>query len=128
MPELFGDIVETVESQLRFRLARQSVLASNLANVDTPGYRRAELHFDQALRNAVEPLARTDGRHLSDAISDRPGWRLEVERRTSRPDRNGVNMDREIVELNRNAGAFTEQAAMLSRLYQLRRLAIDQGR
>lgn len=128
MAEIFGNTVEVVETQLRFRLTRQSVLASNLANVDTPGYRRAELHFDQALGKAMQPLARTHERHVADSDSIRPGWRLEVERGSTRPDRNGVNLDREVVELNRNAGAFTEQAAVLSRLYGLRRLATDQGR
>lgn len=128
MPELFGPTFEAVESQLRFRLARQAVLAANLANVETPNYRRAELRFDETLARTLRPLARTHARHVASADAREPGWSLEVERRGSRPDGNGVNLDREIIEVNRNAGAFIEQANVLSRLYTLRRLALEQGR
>lgn len=128
MPGIFGDTMGIVENQLRFRLARQSVLATNVANADTPGYRRAELRFDQVLARATRPLAATNPRHATGDTASRPGWRLEVERAPAGPDGNSVNLDREIIELNRNAGAFTEQTAVLSRLHALRRMAMEEGR
>lgn len=128
MPGIFGDTLGIVESQLRFRLARQSVLATNVANADTPGYRRTELRFDQVLEKVARPLDRTQPGHTAGDAASRPGWRLEVERGNTGPDGNSVNLDREIIELNRNAGAFTEQAAVLSRLHALRRMAMEQGR
>jgi hypothetical protein len=66
---LLGGVVPEIERSMRFRVQRQGVLAANLANADTPGYRRAELHFEDALSSA---LAKTDPKHVSGA-SHTPG-------------------------------------------------------
>ncbi|MGL5337022.1 MAG: flagellar basal body rod protein FlgB [Enterovibrio sp.] len=47
---------------------RAEILASNLANANTPGYKAKELNFAQALQSASSGqsmvLNRTDGRHI----------------------------------------------------------------
>lgn len=58
----FEDIV------LRLREQRQLLLASNLANADTPGYKAVDIDFAAALQEATQhvlPLAATKSRHLS---------------------------------------------------------------
>ena len=40
-----------------------------------------------------------------------------------RPDRNGVDLDHELLQLSRNSGQFSQQAEVLSRLLTLRRIA-----
>ncbi len=40
------------EDMLRFRAQRNEVLASNIANADTPGYKARDLAFSAALRDA----------------------------------------------------------------------------
>lgn len=122
MSRVFGPTFHAVESAMRLRLARQSLLAGNVANADTPGYRRFDLDLDALLEPPA--LARTDARHLS-AGGAREG-RYEIERGAfgTRPDRNGVDLDQELLELSRNAGAFQEQAEVLSRLLSLRRIAV----
>ena len=52
------------------------------------------------------------------------GYRIVRGPRGSRPDGNGVELDREVVELTRNAGQFRDQAAVLARLLALRRIAV----
>ncbi|MCG8589717.1 MAG: flagellar basal body rod protein FlgB [Proteobacteria bacterium] len=113
-----------LEQAMRFRAARGAVLAGNVANADTPGYRRGELHFDQALDKAVRVL-RTDPRHLPSERAGGGAYRYERGERGTRPDANGVNLDREIVEVHRNAGAFQDQAEMYARLAALRRLVLE---
>ena len=66
MDLIHGGSVAALEDALRFREARGSVLASNLANVDTPGYRRREMHFVDALEQAVSGPVRTHPGHLED--------------------------------------------------------------
>jgi flagellar basal-body rod protein FlgB len=59
------------EAALRMRGYRQQILSSNMANVDTPGYKSRDVLFSQALREQLEgtaysnalPLAATSGRH-----------------------------------------------------------------
>lgn len=61
------------EAALKLRATRQEVIASNIANADTPGYKARDFDFSQALSNAVVNqhgggqglgMAVTDRRHL----------------------------------------------------------------
>jgi flagellar basal-body rod protein FlgB len=45
--------LETLSSALQLRAQRQQVLASNIANVDTPGYVARDIDFNAALQNAL---------------------------------------------------------------------------
>ncbi|MEB2344405.1 MAG: flagellar basal body rod protein FlgB [Deltaproteobacteria bacterium] len=120
-----GGTVSAVEDAMRFRVARQAVLAANVANADTPGYRSAEVTFADALARGAAPR-RTQAGHLGgDAAS---GWRITAQGGAPRPDGNDVDVDRELVALSRNAGAFREQAEVLSRLFALRQIALGRGR
>jgi flagellar basal-body rod protein FlgB len=120
MSDLLGGAITHLEESLRFRMTRQGALAANVANADTPRYRRVD--FEPLLRSAGARLERTHPRHLP-AGGD-PGYRVVRGPRGSRPDGNGVELDREVIELTRNAGAFRDQAAVLTRLLGLRRMAV----
>jgi flagellar basal-body rod protein FlgB len=43
-----------MEAALQVRSARAELLASNVANADTPGYIARDIDFDRALKNAIE--------------------------------------------------------------------------
>lgn len=121
MQSLFGPTISSLETSMRLRVARQGLLAANLANVDTPGYRRVDLDFQGALERSGTRLERTNASHR--ASEDR-GVRIRTEPTSLRADGNGVELHSELIEVSRNAGAFVEQASVLSRLLQLRNLAI----
>lgn len=62
--------LDTLSSSLQLRAARQQVIASNIANVDTPGYVARDIDFNAALQNAMSGttmpgLAQTSSRHLA---------------------------------------------------------------
>lgn len=117
---LLAGAIPELERSLRFRVERQAVLAANLANADTPGYRRAELHFEAALHSA---LAKSGASQASDRAQAPTGNRLEIEPVADTPDRNGVDLEQELLEVSRNAGVFTQQAAVLARLIAMARIA-----
>ncbi len=113
-----------LERAMRFRLARQAVLSGNVANADTPGYRRRDIEFHEALK-AAQDLVRTDPKHLGAAgTGGGADYELRLGPRGTRPDRNGIDLDSELIALNRNAGAFQDQATVLARLYVLRRISV----
>jgi len=124
MDPLLGAAGSLLERAMRFRQARQAVLAGNVANAETPGYRRRDLSFDAALQESTRALERTDARHLA-GDGGPSGYRTELGPRGTRPDGNGVDLDREIVQAHRNAGAFSDQASVLARLSTLMRTAIS---
>ncbi|MBP7149146.1 MAG: flagellar biosynthesis protein FlgB [Acidobacteria bacterium] len=96
---------------------RQSVVASNVANIDTPGYRTRDMDFDKALAAAM------DGR--ADGVAARA---RELRGLPVRNDGNNVNLDREMMALGEIRGRY-EAATTLLR-YRLRQLrsAISDGR
>ena len=50
---LFDVTQVTLESAIRGAAARQTALASNVANANTPGYRRQDVDFQGALKAAM---------------------------------------------------------------------------
>ncbi len=121
---LMGDAFGPLEEQMKFRIARQAASASNLANADTPGYRRIDLHFDAALDTATLKLQRSDGRHLP-GRGEAGNYRIETGPKGTRPDGNGVNVDAEIILANRNAGAFIDMANVMNRIIKMRASALQ---
>ncbi len=127
MPSFGPTAIGALERAMRFHMAREAVLAGNIANADTPGYRRRDLSFEGVLAERTPALARTDARHLPLAESGPAGGRVELGPRGTRPDGNGVDLDEELVAAHRNAGTFIDQANVLARLSTLVRTAIGQG-
>lgn len=78
---------------------RQQAYASNLANVETPGYRRLELDrsFESQLRDAVR------SGDIDQLRSFKPGLVEDTQTQAVRPDGNNVSVDSELLAMNRNA-------------------------
>lgn len=93
---------------------RQKVLAANLANVETPGYKRLEVRFDEQLAKAVE-----SGR--PDRL-DRVEFEIgPTQGLAARGDGNNVDFGRELGEMSKNNLAFStfaQLAALRVRRYR----------
>jgi len=55
--KIFDATLGTLERSLDVRLSRQTVLAGNLANANTPGFVQRELDFSAAMAAAAAPAA-----------------------------------------------------------------------
>lgn len=92
---------------------RQKLVASNIANADTPGYKTKDLDFQ------FEYLSLTQGAEPN--IVDAQGLK-------TKNDGNNVNMDRETRLLSENAIRFNVASTLLkSQILQLR-TAIQEGK
>lgn len=60
MAPSFDNIFGIHETALRYRSARAGVLAANIANAETPGYRARDIRFEDVL-NQVSGGAQTSG-------------------------------------------------------------------
>ena len=74
MDILFNKTIEMLSVILDFRSERNKVIASNIANIDTPGYKPKELVFKKQLENLIDngtevTMTKTDKRHLSEQSS-----------------------------------------------------------
>jgi len=67
MPISFDSALGIHQKALAFRSQRAEVLASNLANADTPGYKARDIDFKTALENVnsgSNGLSRTNAKHI----------------------------------------------------------------
>jgi flagellar basal-body rod protein FlgB len=92
--------------------ARQKIVASNIANADTPGYKTKDIDFQSELQSASEALTPT--------VTEVNGLRV-------RNDGNNVSLDREARLLAENAMRFNIASNLLHSQLKITRLAIDGG-
>jgi flagellar basal-body rod protein FlgB len=93
--------------------ARQRLVASNIANADTPGYHTQDIDFKSAYENAVDGQA--------PAVKEPDGL-------VSKPDGNNVNLDREARLLAENALRFSIASNFARAELNSVRTAIQEGK
>jgi flagellar basal-body rod protein FlgB len=110
-------MIEYLEAGLRATSVRQAVIANNLANLATSGYRRKTVPFEDLFAEAIER-----GRPVSqDAIFDRI-----AEPRTAPINEHGtdVELDVEVGELVKNSLRYKAYMRILQRAYRQMELAM----
>ena len=100
--ELFDTTFRTLDLALGAAGKRQEVLANNLANVNTPGYKRLDVNFDGALAKALD--AQRGGNVDDDnALSQlSPKVTTDANAVSVRADGNSVDVDQEMAFLAEN--------------------------
>jgi flagellar basal-body rod protein FlgB len=102
MPNRITDALDFQAQALNLRAERQRLIASNIANADTPGYVAREMDFAQALREATgsrQPattLVASQPGHIGGAAQGLTVSTLKYAAPSqTNLDRNTVDMDRE---------------------------------
>jgi flagellar basal-body rod protein FlgB len=80
---------------LALRSQRLSLLASNIANASTPGYKARDIDFEAALKQATE-----QGKATTTAMEDAMGYRVPLQ----------SSLDGNTVELSTEQTLFAENA------------------
>jgi flagellar basal-body rod protein FlgB len=91
--------------------SRQKLVASNIANADTPGYHTEDIDFQAELQNAIAG----------------PPHAVEVDGLAMKNDGNNVSLDRESRLLSENALRFNVASNLLRTQIQSIRAAIKEG-
>lgn len=117
------DTLRFHETALSLRAQRQQLLASNIANADTPNYKARDVDFSKALQGALarngapaEPMARTAPPHLAPQGKVTIGG-LEPQYRTTvqgSVDGNTVDMDVERNQFTDNAIRYEASLTMIN--------------
>ena len=109
---------------------RQQLTAQNIANLNTPGYKRSYVAFSETLDKAREtlPLKKTASRHLP-GINQDGELRVKVEKSTAqRPDANNVELDQEMMNMVSNQLRYNVLVQKISDRYADWRYVINEGR
>lgn len=113
MPRIF-DSVDHLANAMSFHRDRHAVLAGNIANLDTPGYRPADL--ERQVLPAGAPAGTVESRMVFDS-----GGAL------SGPDGNAVALEHELSKIDANRVRYGASAELVTRRLALLRYAAGDG-
>jgi flagellar basal-body rod protein FlgB len=99
---------------------RQEAINNNLANLETPGYKRVDLapNFEQELQKAT---ASSDPQQIS---SLSPSLTVDTTAKAASKDGNTVQLEQELMRMNQNAMTHNLETQMVSSMLAKMRLAI----
>lgn len=122
---------------LDYRAMRQDMIASNIANADTPYYRPRDIRFEEMLAAKKEEifgdksqtlqLAKTDGAHMDPDSGRTPKLATTFFRdgHMARNDGNSVDLDVETTEMAKNSTMFNAVLAAKKKGGMIYRSVID---
>ncbi len=133
---LFGTTLVMLEKLIDFQYDRHTVLATNIANIDTPGYKGNDLRFSDELKKAASskgsmPLKKTNEKHLPLKAGELRGVTHQVvpsSGAVQRLDGNTVDLDKEMAKLSENSLYYSTAVQILSKKLGLIRTAISEVR
>jgi flagellar basal-body rod protein FlgB len=137
MVNKLDDAFRFQQQALSLLTRRQDVLASNIANADTPGYLARDLDFSQQLKSAMSntsmaktsvSLSLTSNRHIEGQAMpfDDPQLLYRVPDQPS-ADGNTVDMDRERVNFSDNAVKYQSGLTFLGADIKKMMTVLSQG-
>lgn len=124
-----------LEKALDASWLRNEVIAHNIANADTPGYKKYKVEFEDELRAALEAGAlkgkKTRPKHMDIGAGSVGDVKPRVVRTVGtqmREDGNNVDMDEEMTNLAKNAILYNALVQKLSGEFNRLKMVINEGR
>jgi flagellar basal-body rod protein FlgB len=129
--------MRTLETALDVASARHQVITNNVANIDTPGFKAADVDFVSSLERAMASHGGLAGRatragHLSVPGPVVAGQSLVVqtvdEGVSMKVDGNSVDIDLEMARMAENATMYNTFAQLVSNRFSILKYVISEGR
>ena len=127
-------LFDWLEKSMDGSVRQHAVIGNNIANVNTPGFKKSVDSFRDELEKSLEPakeLKTTNSKHLQGNSSLCGEDCIKVTRVTNtslRNDGNNVDIDMELAALAENNLYFNSLAQLLSSQLALLRHSISEGR
>jgi len=110
---MLNGLSSSMESYLDLLSAREKLIASNIANADTPGYKTRDVDFQTELQNTIRG-GQVHGTEVAGLKVNNDG--------------NNVNLDREARLLAENSLRFSAVSLLLRGQIRTMKSAIDEGK
>lgn len=126
---LDGPVLSVLQKGLDASSMRHQVLSNNVANIDTPNFKRSEVDFqavfDTALgKSSALPMKLTSPKHIY-GIGEGGGSGIVMDNTTSlRNDRNNVDVDREMTYVAENGLYYNSLTRAISSQLGLLRMVV----
>ena len=115
----------TLAKSLDAASLRHSVIANNIANVETPGFKRSDVSFQTQLKNAMSSM--------NDTTATRNIERIQPEVETDYlspegPNGNNVSIDKEMAEMTKNNLEYEALVRLMNIKGNMLQTAITEGK
>lgn len=133
--KLFDRTIGLLGKVLDLRHKQQELIASNIANAETPGYTPVRLSFEEDLSKALENRTatprQTDPRHIAITATNLETVQGHIERRPDKEvsvDGNGVDLDKQLINQSQNQLLYETAAQILNKKLAMLKYASQDGR
>lgn len=120
-------VSQVLEASLNGSIARQSIIAHNISNINTPGFKSLLVNFEEQLKNpAGLPLNVTSPKHIG-----ADGSEFKVERDNSpglRADGNNVDLETEMTAMVKNDLYFNAALNQLNKKISMQKYVLSDGK
>jgi flagellar basal-body rod protein FlgB len=127
---LDGPVLNVLQKSLEASSMRQQVLSNNVANIDTPGFKRSDVDFQAVLgaalgeKSGALAMKLTSSKHIP-GLADGGGSGVVMDQATSlRNDGNNVDVDREMTNVAENGLYYNSLTQAISSQLGLLRMVI----
>ena len=128
--------VQALAASLKYRQLRQELIASNIANAETPGYKAKKIDFEEALARALDvddelKMNTTDPKHFNVGGGGFKNLQPEIHEDANgivSPDGNSVDRDQEMADMAENKIMYDASVQLLNKKLGLMKYAIGSDR
>jgi flagellar basal-body rod protein FlgB len=130
---LFDTNTHLLKKTLDLRSAKQRIIASNIANADTPGFSPSRLEFEKELDQALQGQGKTTATHPGHFsignidLEGVSGTLTTHSDTTGIGDQNGVSVDEEMLALSENELLYESAAQLLKKKLSLLSYVVQGG-
>ncbi len=128
-----GTTVAVLEEVMQFAQARHEVLAGNIANLSTPGYRTRDLsvaHFQEELREAIASQSSYQRRPIDGIWKSDPGDPLREVSESMKTilfhDGSDVGLEQQVTEITKNRMMHNLAVSLLQQQFSMLQTAISE--
>jgi flagellar basal-body rod protein FlgB len=111
-------VIQQLQGGLQAVSLRQKLIANNIANIETPGFRRQDVDFKKVLSAAIKDGRGIDAHDVEASIIE-PGNTAVGE------NGNDVSLDTEVGELVKNSAAYKTYIRLLNKMYKQMEVAMS---
>ncbi|MCD4831089.1 MAG: flagellar basal body rod protein FlgB [Anaerohalosphaeraceae bacterium] len=111
-------IFEIIEAGINAENLRQKAIANNVANMNTPGYRRFDVNFKEMLSKAMDSDGKVDFDELNARLH-------QPKQTTVKSNGNDVSLEREVGEMVKNTLRHKTYIRLLQKKYSQIEMAMS---
>ena len=119
LDNLFGPQADRLSRAMSKTAERQSLLVNNLANVNTPGFKRKDSDFNILLEDSMD--------NFDQVVANRNSGAMRGERSSLREDGNNVDMEFEVMSIATTEARFNTLTELTSRYFSGLKNVIREG-